>query len=73
MTGSQETISGLARVLYLIDNTSRFGGFGALLLSSLFAYYHTVVHVNKDKATIFSFTCLCLCTLAYAAYPAPAG
>ena len=56
-----------------LTNTSRFGGFGALLLSSLFAYYHTVVHVNEDKATIFSFTCLCLCTLAYAVYPAPAG
>jgi hypothetical protein len=73
MTGSLETISGFARVLYFIQKTSTFGGFGVLLLSSLFAYYHVVIHADGDKATVISLTCLCLCTLAYAVYPTLAG
>lgn len=73
MTGSHETISGLAFVLYLIEKTFTFGGLGVLLLSSLFAYYHVVTLADEDKATTISLTCLCLCTLAYVVYPTLAG
>ncbi len=73
MTGSHENISVLYRVLYLITETSTFGGFGALLLCSLFSYYHVMIHSDEDRATAISLTCLCLCTLAYAVYPTLAG
>jgi hypothetical protein len=73
IAGNHGTITGLARVFYLIERTSTFGGLGPLLLSSLFAYYHVIKNANKDKATAISLTCLCLCTLAYAVYPMLAG
>jgi 4-amino-4-deoxy-L-arabinose transferase-like glycosyltransferase len=73
MTGSHETISELAFVVYLIEKTFTFGGLGVLLLSSLFAYYHVVTHAGEDRATTISLTGLCLCTLAYAVYPTLAG
>ena len=73
MTGTHVSISGLDRVLYLLAGTFTFGGFGALLLCSLFGYYHVVTHTDEDKATAISLSCLFLCTLAYAVYPTVAG
>ena len=71
--GGSIVLSGFARISYLIGATSKFGGFGAFFLSSLFAYYHVVMHADEDKASIISLKCLCFCTLAYAIYPALAG
>jgi hypothetical protein len=73
LTGDHRTISGLARVLYLIANTSTLGGFGALFLCSLLAYYHVADIADGDPTTSISLRCLGLCTLAYAVYPALAG
>jgi len=72
LTGEYKTISILGRVLYLIEKTSWFGGFAALLLCSLFSYYHVLTH-TEDKTTVLSLMCLSLCTLAYAVYPTLAG
>ena len=72
LTGNFVSIHGWTRILYLIDNTATFGGMGALLLCSLFAYYFASIH-RVDKVTTISLMCLCLCTIAYAIYPTLAG
>jgi hypothetical protein len=73
LTGGHRTISGLARVSYLIGGAATLGGLGAFFLSSLFAYYYVLAHTDKNKASQITLRCLFLCTLAYAFYPALAG
>ncbi|MCD4654829.1 hypothetical protein K8T06_12955, partial [bacterium] len=60
-------------LLYLIESTFKFGGYGVLFLCSLFAYYRVSTNPDRDKATIMSLVCLFLCTGIYAFYPTIAG
>lgn len=73
MTGSHEHISEPDRAFYLLESTLKLGGYVALFMCSLFAYYRMSTHAGHDKATIMSFTCLLFCTLLYAVYPTLAG
>lgn len=73
MTGWHENISGLHRFYYLIEYTLKFGGYGALILCSLFAYFRALPYANRDNATVMSLACLFLCTALYAVYPTLAG
>ncbi len=73
MTGWHENITKSHQVFYLIEATFRFGGYGALFLCSLFAYYRASTYIGRNKATFMSLVCLFLCTVLYAVYPTIAG
>lgn len=73
MTGDHETISGVRRLFYLFNYTLAFGGYGPVLLASLFAYYRALKNVYQDRETLASLICLFLCTTLYAVYPTIAG
>jgi hypothetical protein len=73
ITGDLVSVSKHARIIDIATKTIQVGRYSTFLLCSLFAYYYVVQNADGDRATTISLTCLCLCTLAYAVYPAFAG
>ena len=73
MTGALVRLSTLNFAFYLAESTIKFGGYSAVWMCALFAYYHVAVKAGEDKSISIPLTCLILCTFAYALYPALAG
>jgi hypothetical protein len=73
INGAQEVLSREARAWYLLRETARFGGYGALVAVAALG----LLHAMKSKPVVLGHLivqqCLLLCLLAYAIYPALAG
>jgi hypothetical protein len=73
LSGSQETLSGIARVKYLLSKTLALGGYGAFLVCALCGCLWAYRKTDSDRFTAISILCLAFCVLAYALYPTFAG
>ncbi len=73
VAGSNKNLTGISHVRYLVEGTLGLGGYSALFVCSLFAYYRASIYDNLDKVLVITTTSLFLCTAAYATYPTIAG